>query len=208
MKLTVLKHDGSTSGSVEFPDNIFSTPVNNTILWEAVEAYRANMRQGTAKTKTRSEVEGAKKKLFPQKHLGRARMGTLRSPVRVHGGVAHGPQPRSYRKNLSQALRKKALLEALKQKIQNGDLSIIEDITVSEPKTKLVAQVLAAVRQKNNISMLLVPSSPTTELLLASRNIAALDVLSEKDLNAYAVWRPKKLMLFKSACDSLIARWK
>ncbi len=208
MKLNVLKQDGSASGTVEFPDEIFATPVNETILWEAIEAYRANKRQGTAKAKTRSEVEGAKKKLFPQKHLGRARAGSLRSPTRVHGGVVHGPEPKSFRKSLPQAVRSKALLEALKQKLQRGNLLIIEDISLPEAKTKHVALALKNLRERNNVSLLLVPSASSQDLQRAGRNIQALNIVTEKDLNAYSVWQPRKLVLFRSACEPLIARWK
>jgi large subunit ribosomal protein L4 len=208
MKLNVLKQDGSTSGTIEFPDEIFAVPVNETILWEAIEAYRANKRQGTAKAKTRSEVEGAKKKLFPQKHLGRARAGSLRSPTRVHGGVVHGPEPKSFRKSLPRAVRSRALLEALKQKLQCGNLLIIEDITLPEAKTKHVALALKNLRERKNISLLLVSGTASQELQRAGRNIAALNIITEKDLNAYSVWQPRKLVLFKSACEPLIARWK
>lgn len=208
MKVAVLSQDGSKAGSVDFPDEVFAAQVNETILWEAVEAYRANARQGTAKTKTRAEVEGSSAKMFPQKHLGRARVGSRRSPIRVHGGVAHGPQPRSYRKDMNVKLRRRALLEAIKQKLQAGNVIIIEDITVAEPKTRLVAQALAPIRENKKTSLLMVASQHSPDLNRASHNIAALDLLPEADLNAYAVWRRNKLVLMKSACKPLIARWK
>lgn len=208
MKVEVIKADGKQAGTVEFPDEIFATPVNETLLWQVVESYRANLRQGTAKAKTRSEVEGSKRKLFPQKHLGRARMGDARSGIRVHGGVPHGPKPRSYRKAIPLAIRRRALLEALKQKLQSGNVKIIEDIALSEPKTRLVAQALMPIRDKAKMSLLLVVPGHSPELVRASRNIASLDLLPQHDLNAYSVWRRQKLVLFKSACDSLIARWK
>ncbi len=208
MKLKVIKRDGSAGGTVEFPDEVFSTPINETLLWEAVEAYRANMRQGTAKTKSRGEVEGSSSKLFPQKHLGRARMGAARSPVRVHGGVAHGPTPRSYRKWLPAKMRQRALLEALKQKLQTGNVVVMEDIKLKEPKTRLVVQALAPVRDSSKVSLLLVPAQYSPELLRASRNMVSLDLMPEADLNAYAVWRRQKLVLFKSACKPLVERYR
>ncbi len=208
MKLDILKPDGSKAGVVEFPDEVFSAPVNETLLWEAIEAYRANLRQGTAKTKTRGEVEGSKKKLFPQKHLGRARMGSASSPLRVHGGVAHGPRPRSYRKSLTTAIRRRALLEAFKQKLQTGNVLIIEDIKVPEPKTRYVAQALSSIRSSRKESLLLVAPEHSQQLNRASRNIAALSLLPQSDLNAYAVWRRQKLVMFESACQSFIERWK
>lgn len=208
MKVDVINASGKQAGTVEFPDEVFATPVNETLLWQAVEGYRANLRQGTAKTKTRSEVEGSKRKLFPQKHLGRARMGSSRSGTRVHGGVPHGPKPRSYRKIMSQAIRRRALLEALKQKLQSGKVTVIEDINLPEPKTKLVAKILTPIRENSKVSLLIVPPAHLPELMRASRNLASLDLLPQEDLNAYAVWRREKLVLFKSACEPLIARWK
>jgi large subunit ribosomal protein L4 len=208
MKLKVIKLDGSAGGTVEFPDEVFSAPINETLLWEAVEAYRANMRQGTAKTKSRGEVEGSSRKLFPQKHLGRARMGAARSPVRVHGAVAHGPRPRSYRKGLPAKMRHRALLEALKQKLQTGNVVVMEDIKLEDPKTKFVTQALTPVRDSSKVSLLLVPAQYSPELLRASRNIASLDLMPEADLNAYAVWRRQKLVLFKSACKPLVERYR
>lgn len=208
MKIKVLKADGNQAGTVEFPDEIFAAPVNETLLWEAVETYRANMRKGTAKTKSRGEVEGSSRKLFPQKHLGRARVGARRSPTRVHGGVAHGPTPRSYRKGLPAKMRRRALLEALKQKLQTGNVVVMEDIELEEPKTRFVVQALAPVREKESGSMLVVAREYSPELVRASRNIPALDLMIEADLNAYAVWRRQKLVLFKSACKPLVERYR
>jgi len=208
MKIAIVKADGKESGTVDFPDEIFAAPVNETLLWEAVEIYRANMRQGTANTKTRSEVRGSSRKLFPQKHLGRARVGSSRSPIRVHGGVAHGPKPRSYRKDLPAKMRRRALLEALKQKLQTDNVIVIDDLTIAEPRTRLVVEALASIRGKDRIPMLLVSSQHSPELVRASRNIPALDLVPEADLNAYAVWRRQKLVLFKSACKPLVERYK
>lgn len=208
MKVAVLKQDGTSAGTVNFPDEIFSAPVNETLLWEIVEAYRANMRQGTARTKTRSEVEGSSAKMFPQKHLGRARMGARRSPVRIGGGVAHGPKPRSYRKAINAKMRRRALLEAVKQKLQTGNVVVVDDIELAEPKTRLVAQILSPVRESAKTSLLLVPPQNSPHLYRAARNIPALDLLPQPDLNAYAVWRRNKLVLLKSACKPLIERYK
>jgi large subunit ribosomal protein L4 len=208
VRLKVHKVDGTTGGTVEFPDEIFALPVNEALLWEAVEAYRANMRQGTASTKTRSEVEGSSAKMFPQKHLGRARMGSRRSPIRVHGGVAHGPRLRNYRKELPAKMRRRALLEALKQKLQADKVVVIEDIKLAEPKTKLMAQALAPIGKKESASMLVVVPEHSPELVRASRNLPALDLLPQADLNAYAVWRRERIVLFKSACKPLVERYK
>lgn len=209
MKLSVLKADGEKTGStVDFPDKIFAAPVNDNLLWEVVEAYRASQRRGTAKTKTRAEVQGSGRKMFRQKHLGRARMGSAYSPTRIHGGVAHGPRPRSYRKGVPLAMRRGALLEALKQKLQTGKVTVIEDIRLTEPKTKFVAKTIDKLREDNSQTLLLVTTGHFPDLLRASRNIACLELAPQDDLNAYSVWRPQKLVLFKSACKPLIERWR
>jgi large subunit ribosomal protein L4 len=208
MRLKVHKVDGTTGGTVDFPDEIFATPVNDGLLWQAVEAYRANMRQGTASAKSRSDVEGSPAKMFPQKHLGRARMGARRSPIRVHGGVAHGPKPRAYSKELPAKMRRRALLEALKQKLQAGKVLVIEDVKLAEPKTKLMNQALAPIRESKSTSMLVVATEYSPELVRASRNLPALDLMPQADLNAYAVWRRDRLVLFKSACKPIVERYK
>lgn len=206
--MKVIKRDGSSGGTVDFPDEVFAPRVNETLLWEVVEAYRANSRQGTAKTKTRSEVEGSTRKLFRQKHLGRARAGSIRAGTRVHGGVPHGPKPRDYRKELSTATRHRGLLEALKQKLQADKVIVVEDIELAEPKTKFVAEALKPVRGKENTPLLLVLPAHSQDFLRAARNLRAVDIMPERDLNAYAVWRRQKLVLFKSACKPLVERWK
>ena len=139
----VLNLNGDKVGSIELADALFAPDqVNEGLLWEAVKHYRASLRQGTHKTKSRTEVAGSGKKLWKQKGTGRARIGSVRSPLWRHGYTVHGPQPRSYdyafpRKKLLGALR-----SALASKLADGKLTIVDTLELKEPKTKLYRAAL------------------------------------------------------------------
>ncbi|MGB6688728.1 MAG: 50S ribosomal protein L4, partial [Terracidiphilus sp.] len=134
----VMNLNGEKVGTLELDDALFgAAAVNEALLWESVKHYRASLRQGTAATKNRKLVAGSGKKLWKQKGTGRARVGSVRSPLWRHGGTVHGPQPRSYeyafpRKKLLGALR-----SALAVKFADGKLTVVESLEASEPKTKL-----------------------------------------------------------------------
>src|ERR1700759_3255973 len=134
--INVVNLGGKKVGEFELADEVFATEINDALLWEAVKHYRAAMRQGTAATKNRKLVSGAGKKLWKQKGTGRARVGSIRTPLWRGGGTVHGPQPRSYdyafpRKKLLGALR-----SALAAKVADGKLVVVEDFSVEEGKTK------------------------------------------------------------------------
>src|SRR5271156_194120 len=134
--INVVSLAGAKVGEFELAD-LFAQEVNDALLWESVKHYRASLRQGTAATKTRKNVSGAGKKLWKQKGTGRARVGSVRSPLWRHGGTVHGPQPRSYeyafpRKKLLGALR-----SALASKLADGLLVVVDKLELAEPKTKL-----------------------------------------------------------------------
>src|ERR1700761_5592631 len=133
-KINVVNLEGTKVGDFEL-DELFAAEVNEGLLWEAVKHYRASLRQGTHATKNRKKVSGAGKKLWKQKGTGRARVGSIRSPLWRHGGTVHGPQPRSYdyqfpRKKLLGALR-----SALAAKLADGKLTVVEDFDLGEVKT-------------------------------------------------------------------------
>ncbi len=140
-KVDVVNLSGEKVGSVELADAVFAPEqVNEALLWEAVKHYRASLRQGTHKTKSRTEVAGSGKKLWKQKGTGRARIGSVRSPLWRHGYTVHGPQPRSYdyafpRKKLLGALR-----SALASKLADGKLTVVDSLEIKEGKTKLYSR--------------------------------------------------------------------
>src|SRR5271155_1140118 len=129
-------------GTLDLADAVFGAPVNEALLYEAVRHYLAGKRRGTASTKTRHEVAGAGKKLWKQKGTGRARMGSIRSPLWRHGGTVHGPQPHSYAYHLPKKMILGALRSALSAKLRDGELKVVNEFSVSEAKSKLMRQAL------------------------------------------------------------------
>src|SRR5688572_9176848 len=129
-------------GSVELSDDVFGAEVNENLIYEAVRHYRAGQRGGNAKTKTRHEVSGSGKKLWRQKGTGRARMGSIRSPIWRHGGTVHGPQPRDYSYSLPRKMQLGALRSALSAKLRDGELSVVQAFSVPDHKSKTMRGVL------------------------------------------------------------------
>ncbi len=139
-------------GSVDLADAVFGAPVNEALLYEAVRHHMAKQRRGTASTKTRHEVAGSGKKLWKQKGTGRARMGSIRSPLWRHGGTVHGPQPRSYAYHLPRKMQLGALRSALSAKLRDGELRVVNEFSLSEPKTKLMRQALNVLEAVKTVS--------------------------------------------------------
>lgn len=133
-KVDVVDLNNTKVGEMELSDVVFSAPVNEDLLYEAVKNYMANKRRGTAKTKTRHEVAGSGKKLWKQKGTGRARMGSIRSPLWRHGGTTHGPQPRDYSYSLPKKMMLGAMRSALSAKLRDGELAVVKEFSVSDHK--------------------------------------------------------------------------
>src|SRR3954469_13546496 len=127
---------GAVVGSIELADAVFGVEVNNALLYEAVRQITAGQRSGTAATKTRHEVSGSGKKLWKQKGTGRARVGSIRSPLWRHGGTVHGPQPRSYEYKLPRKMLLGALRSALSAKVRDGELKVVQEFNFGDHKTK------------------------------------------------------------------------
>src|SRR5262252_7551702 len=138
-------------GTLDLADEVFGAPVNEALLYEAVRHHLATIRRGTAATKTRHEVAGSGKKLWKQKGTGRARMGSIRSPLWRHGGTVHGPQPHSYAYHLPRKMQLGALRSALSAKLRDGELRVVNAFSVSEPKTKLMQQALNGIDAKRTV---------------------------------------------------------
>src|SRR6201994_4279769 len=130
-------------GSIELSDAVFGAPVNKALLYESVRHYMAGQRRGTASTKTRHEVAGSGKKLWRQKGTGRARVGSIRSPLWRHGGTTHGPQPRDYSYKLPRKMMLGALRSALSAKLRDGELKVVNEFSLPAPKTKNPINALA-----------------------------------------------------------------
>src|SRR5436305_9304532 len=167
--VNVIDLNNATVGSIELADAVFGVEVNNALLYEAVRQITAGQRSGTAATKTRHEVSGSGKKLWKQKGTGRARVGSIRSPLWRHGGTVHGPQPRSYAYKLPRKMELGALRSALSAKLRDGELKVVKAFELPDAKTKNMVRVLGALDAKKTV--LLVEGSDNSNLTRASRNL-------------------------------------
>ena len=143
--IKVVDMAGKDVGTIELSAKVFGADVNEAVLHAAVRAYLMNQRQGTQSTLTRTEVSGGGKKPWKQKGTGHARQGSTRSPQWVHGGIALGPKPRSYRVNLNKGLKRAALFSALSSKVESGEMVVVDAITATEYKTKAMVSMLSAI---------------------------------------------------------------
>lgn len=188
-------------GSLDLSDAVFAARVNQDLLYEAVRHHLACIRRGTAKTKTRHEVAGSGKKLWRQKGTGRARVGSIRSPLWRHGGTTHGPQPRDYSYRLPRKMLLGALRSALSAKLRDGELRVVKEFSIAEPKTKLMAQVLKALEA--NKTVLLVDNSGDQNLALAARNLAGVTLVPSQDVTTYDLLGHQLVLLSEGAAQKL-----
>ena len=174
--------EGQVVGSVPVP-KAFEGPADTALLWQAVRNRLANRRQGTADTKTRGEVSGGGKKPWRQKHTGRARAGSIRSPLWRKGGTIFGPHPRDYRYSLPQTLRRKALAAAVQAKVSQEAVMAVETWEGFSPKTKALSQFLKKIQISGGALLVVERSHPT--LVRIARNLPKVDVKAVSDLNSY-----------------------
>ena len=193
--------NNATVGSIELADAVFGAEVNEALLYEAVRQYTAARRSGTAATKTRHEVSGSGKKLWKQKGTGRARMGSIRSPLWRHGGTVHGPQPRSYEYKLPRKMVLGALRSALSAKLRDGELKVVQTFSLADHKTKAFRQVLEKLEAKR--SVLLVDAAENRNLGLASRNLERVKLVPTRELNVYDLLAHKQVLLTEPAARKL-----
>jgi large subunit ribosomal protein L4 len=188
-------------GTLELADEVFGAPVNQDLLYEAVRHHLAGTRRGTAKTKTRHEVAGSGKKLWRQKGTGRARMGSIRSPLWRHGGTTHGPQPRDYSYHLPRKMQLGALRSALSAKLRDGELRVVNEFAVSEAKTKLMRQTLDGLEAKRTV--LLVDNADNRNLTLASRNLEGVKLVASREVNVYDLLGYSQVLMSEAAAKKL-----
>jgi len=203
-KVSVVDLANKPVGELELADAVFGAPVNEALLYEAVRNYTANRRAGTHKTKTRHEVSGSGKKLWKQKGTGRARMGSVRSPLWRHGGTVHGPVPRDYSYDLPRKMALGALRSALSAKLRDGELTVVDAFGFAEPKSKQVANALKAVATDAK-KVLFVEAAENRNLELGARNIEGVSVVRSHEVHPYQLLGAKKVLLSKSAAEKLSA---
>ncbi len=188
-------------GKTDLPDDIFGVEVKKGLLHEVVKNHLANKRQGNASTKNRANVRGGGRKPFRQKGSGRARQGTIRSPLLRGGGIVFGPLPRDYSYKLPKKAKWAALSSALSAKLADNEIMVMDEINVTEPKTKAAIELLSGLGLKDNV--LFVVPDKNNDLELAVRNIPRVNVARVKELNVYSVLSHEKLIVTKDAVERM-----
>ncbi len=203
MKLDVFKIDGSKSGSsVELNDSIFAIEPNETALYEDVRRHLANKRQGTAKTKGRSEITGSTKKLYRQKGTGNARRGDIKSPLLRKGGTVFGPQPRDYSFKLNKKVVQLARKSALSLKATEEAITVLSDFTFEAPKTKQVIDMLAALELSDK-KVLLLTKETDKNIFKSARNLHNVYVVEANKPNTYQIMHADVVLIQEGAVEVL-----
>lgn len=196
-KVAVMNIEGQTVGELELSDAVFAAPVNDALMYDMVLLYRANQRQGTSDTKTRGEVAGSTKKPWRQKGTGRARIGTKRSPVWRTGGITFGPHQRDYSYTIPKKSRRAALRSALSAKLRDGELIVLDTLSLNEPKTKLVADALKKLNAEKGA--LIVAADFDNNVYLSARNIPGTAATAARNINVYDVLKHDRVVMTKDA---------
>jgi len=205
MELAVHNAAGKRVRQITVDDTVFGISPNGAVLHQAFVAQRANQRRGTASTKSRGEVQGSTRKIRAQKYTGRARQGSNRSPIRVGGGVAFGPRPRSYRQALPKKMRRLAIRSALSGKVADGQLHVVDKLGFAQPHTKEVVRVLYNVGIER--SVLIVTGEPDRSVLTSARNLSKTKVLPAAYLNVVDMLTHRDLLLTEAAVRVVEGLW-
>lgn len=200
-KVALFNIEGKQIGDLELEDSIFGVEVNEALLHQVVKNHLANRRQGTAATKGRALVRGGGRKPWRQKGTGRARVGSIRSPLWVGGGVTFGPTPRSHSFSIPKKARRAALKSALSAKVRDGELIVVDQLTIDQPKTKAMATILAALEA--NVKSLIVLADWDNNVELSTRNLANAMVAKSTGLNVYDLLNHDKVVITKDAVAKL-----
>ena len=203
--LDVHNRSGDVLHAKELTDAFTDAEVNGPVIHQCVVAYLANQRQGNASTKSRSEVRGSGRKLYRQKGTGRARVGDAKSPIRVHGGVAFGPKPRSYRQYTPKRVRRLGLHSALADRFQNQQCILVEDFTLEQPRTKDMVNMLKALNVAGKA--LLILDEHSQNIHLSVRNIPQVHCCTWNTLNVYQVMWHDTLIITEKAAEKLESKF-
>jgi large subunit ribosomal protein L4 len=201
--IKVVNLGGAQVGEFELVDSVFADEVNDALLWESVKHYRAALRQGTAATKNRKLVSGAGKKLWKQKGTGRARVGSIRTPLWRGGGTVHGPQPRSYEYAFPQKKLMGALRSAITAKINDGKFTIVDSFSVPEAKTKVYRQALDKLEAGRTTLLVETSKKLDEKLYLGSRNLAGVELVLSSEVHPYDLLRYEHAVFSKDAIEAL-----
>jgi large subunit ribosomal protein L4 len=193
-------------GQTELSDSLFGAELARGALYQSVKAYLANRRQGTASTKTRSEVDLTKRKIYRQKGTGRARAGTAGSPVRVGGGVAHGPRPHAHSERVPKKVRRLAIRSAFSAKASSGGVKVVEDFTLDSPKTRVIAHLAQAIRVEGGRALLLLDGHDPN-VAKSCRNVPRLDVKPIGQVCSYDILLADTVLFTRGALGKAESMW-
>jgi len=194
--------NNNTIGKITLRDDIFGVQAKQGIVHDAVINYLANKRQGTHATKTKGLVSGGGKKPWKQKHTGRARSGSIRSPLWRGGGIVFGPQPRDYSYNLPKKVKRLALMTAFQEKLSSGEVVIIDNLSLEKPKTKDMVSILKNLGLHDKSVLIVLPEKNDT-ILLSARNIPGVSVTRAMDLNTYDILSKNVVLMTREAAAKL-----
>ena len=201
-ELNVYNSQGESVGNIALNDKVFDVEINEHVVHEAVNAQLAAKRTGTAKTKTRGEVNGGGSKPWRQKGTGRARHGSIRSPIWVGGGTTFGPQPRSYEKDIPKKVKKLAVKSVLTDKVRDEDLVVIDGLSFAQPKTQEMVSVLDNLDAKDQ-KVLIVLDNITDNVYKSARNIPGVRVVDSTQVTVYDVLNSNKVILQEDAVSQV-----
>lgn len=208
IKVKIMNDSGGSVGELDVEDKYIELEKGEQAVRESVVAYLAGLRNGTACTKTRAEVKGTGAKPWRQKGLGRARSGSYKSPIWRGGGIAFGPKPRSFAKHVNKKVRTLGLKRVFSERLQEGDVIILESVNLPDHKTKNVVKLLDNLKIDRNDSICLVTKEYDENLLRATGNLPLLMLIKASSLNAYQVLRFKKLVFTKDAFDEFVKQFE
>jgi large subunit ribosomal protein L4 len=201
--LDLLNQDKKKVGTIQLRDDVFAVEVNVALVHQVLKAQMAGRRQGTAKTKVKSEVRGGGKKPFKQKGTGGARQGSSRSPLQPGGGQSFGPQPRDYTQSTPKEMMRGALRSALSDRVKADRILVIDEFKLTAAKTKALGEILA---KKLQVEQVLVVDDANKNLELSGRNLPRVKVLRTEGLNVYDVIRHDWVVMTKRAVEAVESR--
>jgi large subunit ribosomal protein L4 len=205
VQVAVRNREGQAVETIEVSDYIFAAPINEAAVHQVLVGQLANRRVGTASTKTRGEVAGSTRKLYPQKHTGRARAGSIKSPLRRGGGIIFGPKPRDYRQATPKKMRRLALRSVLTSKVQEGQMVVVDSLSFESPKTKEMVRILGVLGVGR--SALVVTSQPEDNLIKSARNIPGIDTMPAPLLNVADLLSHRVLLMTVEAVRQVEELW-
>ncbi len=201
MKITIHNQQGKKLKETLLPKEVFEVEPNNDLIYQVIVSQMANRRKSIAHSKNRSEVRGGGRKPWRQKGLGRARHGSIRSPIWIGGGVTFGPRKEKiFKKIIPNKMRKLALFMALSSKVKNNLLIVLDDLKISEPKTKLIVEILNKIPSKKESSLIVLPEL-NKNVILAAKNIPYIETMQARDLNCLDIMSFKYLIMPKASIE-------